>query len=419
VGFSLLEHPSPSPNGACPYIRGKFETEFSGESGLGSLIFRDRDKLSPRYVPSSLPHREAQLEALSSFYMYKLDRPGGSCLTCCQLIGPVGTGKTACILNFGRAFESEAVKRRVKLRHAYLNCKVDGSNRYKLYRNLLSKVAPEVSTGGMSPEEMLHQLLEYLEAEKMLLMITVDEVGYFYRGSSEPLIYDLTRLNEIYPYKPCRVVGVAFISRSLEFHGKLDESERSTLGRLIISFPKYTASQVRDILEERVEEAFQPGAVSEDVLDFVSEIVADPPINGDMRVALDLLYYAGTLAENMGAERVTPEHIRRVYGETHPAITTQDIIELDVHEKLTLYALLRLLEGRASPYATLSEIRDEYEFICEERGLEPKGCFEELMQELLDRQIVEMKSLLKFTICDVPAGKLRAYLNGLLRRLER
>ena len=127
---------------------------------MGSLIFRDRDKLSPRYVPSSLPHREAQLETLSSFYMYKLDRPGGSYLTCCQLIGPVGTGKTACILNFGRAFESEAVKRRVKLRHAYLNCKVDGSNRYKLYRNLLSKVAPEVSTGGMSPEEMLHQLLE-------------------------------------------------------------------------------------------------------------------------------------------------------------------------------------------------------------------------------------------------------------------
>jgi len=90
------------------------------------------------------------------------------------------------------------------------------------------------------------------------------------------------------------------------------------------------------------------GAVSEDVLDFVSEIVADPPINGDMRVALDLLCYAGTLAENMGAERVAPEHIRRVYGETHPATTTQDIIELDMREKLALYALLRLLEGRAS-----------------------------------------------------------------------
>lgn len=48
-----------------------------------------------------------------------------------------------------------------------------------------------------------------------------------------------------------------------------------------------------------VDEAFHPGVVDEEVLDFISDITASPPINGDVRVGLDLLYYSGTLAENL------------------------------------------------------------------------------------------------------------------------
>lgn len=38
-----------------------------------SSIFRDVDKLSPRYVPKVLQHREDQMKVLSSLYESALD----------------------------------------------------------------------------------------------------------------------------------------------------------------------------------------------------------------------------------------------------------------------------------------------------------------------------------------------------------
>jgi hypothetical protein len=64
------------------------------------------------------------------------------------------------------------------------------------------------------------------------------------------------------------------------------------------------------------------------LLDFVSDVTARPPINGDLRVALDLLLYSSMLAEREGYDRVLPEHVRRVLGETHPSITTEGILYL-------------------------------------------------------------------------------------------
>jgi len=383
-----------------------------------SFIFEDKRKLSPRYVPRFLPHREEQLRFLWSLYSDSLEHIHETYLLVCQLIGPLGTGKTVTALRFGQLLEEEASKRSIRLKHIYLNCKVGGVSRVVLYRGLVGEAAPEVFSRSLSPEELLRELLKHLRREGRYVFITVDEIEHFCKHSKEHMVYDLTRLNELYPGEPTQVVGVAFIARDTSFYGCLDPSELSTLGKLVIEFPRYTADQIKDILEQRADEAFQPGAISEGVLELISDITVRPPINGDVRVALDLLLYAGNLAENLGCESVVPDHVRRVRSETHPTITTQDILCLNETEKLILLGMARSLEGESEPYLTRREVCQVYACECEGLGIQPVEDIDEHIDDLCKKGIMEMKSLTKIGLLDVPAEGLRRLLNGLMERVE-
>jgi cell division control protein 6 len=335
-----------------------------------------------------------------------------------QVIGNIGTGKTCTAIKFGEELQKKALDRKINLQHAYLNCKIEGTSRFVLYGNLLRKIAPELSTRSLSPEEMLRQLIDYLQNEEKYVLITVDEVDYFFKRSKEHLAYDLTRLPELTPGKTTPVIGELLISRDLQFHKNLDPSEISTLGRNIIEFPQYNAKQIKDIIIHRVDKAFKSGVLDDGVIDYICDVTAQSPINGDIRLALDLLLYSGILAENQGFNRILPDHARKVYGQTHPTITTQDIISLGGTEKLVLLGLVRSLKSENTPYISLSKIREAYEVICEEYKVKPVKEIEEPVQDLFDRGIVDMKSLTEFGVSGVSAKDLENFLSGITQRLR-
>lgn len=337
-----------------------------------------------------------------------------------QIVGATGTGKTCTTIRFGELIVERARKEDINLQHVYMNCKVDGVTRYVLYGNLVKKVTPKISTKSLSPEEMIRQLIEYLRFEDAFLIITFDEIDYFVQMSpKEHIIYDLTRIPEMRPGEPIPIIGEIFIARSLRWHDLLEPGERSTLGMGIIEFPRYTSKQIRDILEDRTNEAFQPYVVLDDTLNLISEITANPPVNGDIRVGLELLYYSGVLAENTGSSKVLPEHVRRVYGEINPTITTEDIISLDKDGRLILLALIRGLKSGGLAYISLRELRKFYDIVCEEYNAKPVENFEEHVQDLIYRGIVDMKSLMEIGISGATLVDLEKFLNNLLRQLER
>jgi len=386
---------------------------------LKSSIFVDREKLSPRYIPSILPHRKKQIDFLFTLYEDAFEHIENVFLRVTQIVGDVGTGKTCTVTKFGERLEREASHRKIKFQHVYLNCKIEGTSRFVLYGSMLRKVAPEISTRSLSPEEMLQQLVKYLRDQEKYIFISVDEIDYFYKRSKEHVIYDLTRLPELIPGEPSPIIGEIFISRDLSFKSRLDPSEVSTLGRGIIEFPRYTAQQIKDILEQRVQEAFRVGVVDEGVLEFISDVAARSPVNGDIRVALDLLLYSGILAGNQGSKKVLPDHVRKVYGQTNPDITTQDILDLDETEKLVLLGLVRSLQSQKAPYVSLNDIREGYQVVCEEYELKPTKEIEDSVQDLWDRGIVDMKSLTEFGISGVSTKDLENFLNGITERLRR
>jgi len=382
-------------------------------------VFKDKNKLSPYYIPRNLPHRDKQISLLQSIYGSMMKDIRNVYPRFTQIIGETGTGKTCTTIKFGELIAEAAKKEDIKLKSVYINCKVDGATRYVLFGNLVRKVTLQISTRSLSPEEMIRQLVEYLRVEGMYLIICFDEIDYFIQTNpKEHIIYDLTRITEMSPGEPSPIIGEIFIARSLKWHERLEPGERSTLGMGVIEFPRYTSKQVREILEDRVKEAFRSGGVDEDVLDLVSDITANPPVNGDIRVGLDLLYYSGTLAENQGFDKVLPDHVRKVYGETNPTITSEDIMNLDENGRLVLLSLVRSLRANKSAYVGLRDAHRSYEVVCEEFNVKPSEKFEENLQDLVYRGIVEMKSLTELGISGASLTDLEKFVNNLMQRLR-
>ncbi len=381
-------------------------------------IFKDKERLSPRYIPEMLPHREEQIGTFKSYLWDSLQNPSKAYPKVLQIIGDVGSGKTVTTLHFGEEFQREALRRKINLKHVYVNPKVHGSSRIILYRYLVQEAVPEVFSSNLSAEELLIELVRHLQRTNRYLLITFDEADYFVRHSKEPIIYDLTRLNEISPGKPTCVLGIIFTARSTKFHEKLDRAELSTLGAFPIRFNSYGSKEIYDILVARVDEAFQPRVIKDDVLEYISDLTSSPPVKGDVRYALDLLLYSGTLAYNEGAEAISLEHVRKVISATHPSITDDDILNLPEKGRIILLAVARALRTAKSPYVSLRYIRGICGVVCEEYKLEAIDDIEEYVQDLADRDIVDIKSLTSIGISGVPTEALERFLDSLMDRIR-
>jgi cell division control protein 6 len=358
-----------------------------------SPIFQDRSKLSPRYIPDQLPHREQQISQIQHVFRDSYANPERFPLTILQIVGPAGIGKTSSVMKFSKIITEEFAKNRNAIRPAYINLKLQGGNKYAIYRFLLEKIAPELPAQGLSAEEMLRYLLRYLRENKLYSLIILDEIDYLIKITKDTgIIYDLTRLNEFDPDLPCNVKGVIFIARSTEFYNKLDKAELSSLGRVPMEFPLYSMKQITDILSSRSSEAFIPKAIGSDTIDEVARITTSPAVNGDIRYALDLLLYAGNLAESQGTGRVTLDQIRKVHGEINPSITTDEIQSLPRNQMVVLLAVIHALRAKKRQYVDLKEIRLQGAGLAEQFKIK-KLEVEDYLDDLYSRKIVEIKSL--------------------------
>ncbi len=358
-----------------------------------SPIFRNKSRLSPRYVPEELPHRQQQIQRIVHVFSDAVEDVDSFPLTILQIIGAAGIGKTSTVLRSSKILEELFAKCRLPLKIAYINMKLQGGNKFAIYRLLLERIAPELPAQGLSAEEMLRYLLQYLRQNNHYALIILDEIDYLIKTSKDTsIIYDLTRLNEYELDKPCNVKGVIFIARSMEFYNRLDAAELSTLGRIPVEFYPYTLQQVSDILESRASQAFNPKAIGSDVIDKVASITTSAGVNSDVRYALDLLLYAGNLAESDGSIRIMLDHVRKVHGQIHPSITTEEIEQLSQNHLVSLMALVRALKSKKKTYVGLKEVRLYASELADQLGLK-KIDIEDYLDDLKARKLVDIKSL--------------------------
>lgn len=363
-----------------------------------SIIFKDRKKLSPRYIPKEIPHREKQIDLLIRTFLDIKEDPDKFPLTILQIIGPAGIGKTSTVIKFSNILENELRKSKINIKIVYINLKLQGGNKYAIYKYLLSCIAPELPAQGLSAEEMLRQMLDYLIINNVYSIVILDEIDYLIKIAKEiGIIYDLTRLNEFDPSKKCNVKGVIFIARSTEFYEKLDEAELSSMGRAYIEFPNYTIEQISDILIRRSSDAFQDNVIGTDIIDWIAKIVVSPVVNGDIRYALDLLSYAGNLAESEGTERVLIDHVKKINKQIYNGITDDDIKELSNIQIIVLLGIIKGLKIKNRDYVDLKEIRMQSLEISEKYKIR-KLDVEDILDDFATRKIIKIISLKKISL---------------------
>jgi len=377
-------------------------------------VFKDQSKLSFDYVPEELPHREAQASKLTQLFKPILSEPMSQHVL---LVGGVGTGKTALTKRFCQEFESYGAESGQPVEWIHINCR-----QRKSPSMVMLKVMGHFDRGfpdrGFSVPEMFEILKKHLDKRHTRLIFALDEADVLIKKSGSDLIYSLTRFQE---EESSIKGGVSLILISQkDVLDYLDEATLSTFKRSnTIRFDPYTAPQLKDIVEQRIDLAFKAGVVDVEVPELIGDIASE---YGDARFAIEILEKAGEICNGEGAQEVGAEHVRAAKAHTKSTISTSTIKGLDKQHQMVLLAVARSL--RKKVFSKTGEVEKVYGVITEELGEKKRGHtqFWTYLQNLDAEGFIEAKATSKgigtttmISLPDIPANEIEKILSEILK----
>ena len=331
-------------------------------------VFKDESKLDINYVPHRLPHRGTQLDLLNKFFRFIIESPGKMTQRV-LIVGNVGTGKTVLSQRFGLNIAREAQERGTNLHYVHINCRECKGSLFMILHRTITKFYPNFPRRGYSEVELLQMLMQVLDERNVYLILVMDELESLIQSEGSDPIYSLTRIQEDRVKAPQRL-SLICILRESECLAKLDASTRSTLQRNIIHMEEYSASQLQNILNDRVALAFRHGAVSTQTVGIISELAAE---EGDARYAIELLWRAGKYADVSESPEVLPEYVRKAAVSVYPVVRKDSISSLSLHEKLFLLGVARRFKQTEAAHLSMGEAKDAYAVVCEEWSQKKRG----------------------------------------------
>jgi cell division control protein 6 len=332
-------------------------------------VFVDEGILDLNYIPDRLLHRGEELRLLRALFDFIITAPYEMSQRAI-IVGGVGSGKTALAQGFGRELIRDAERRRVKVRYIHVNCRELRGSLFMVLRRVVKALRPEFPDRGYAANELLEILMQLLDEEDTQLLLCLDEVDALIKTEGSDGLYYLTRVQEERPEAPRRL-NLLCVSKDAEVFRGLDRSTLSSLQRNVIRMSEYTRGQLSDIVLDRAEMAFRDGAIPLEVIDFVSELAASE--HGDARYAIDLLWRSGKYADVSSSSQVQPDHVRKAAATLFPALRTESVMRLSLHEQLALLAVARFFRHSAETHATTGQIEEAYHVVCEEYGEKPRG----------------------------------------------
>jgi cell division control protein 6 len=351
-----------------------------------SSVFKDESKLDINYVPSRLPHRDAQLNLLNQFFRFTVETPGK--MTQRVLItGKVGAGKTVLAQHFGQEITRTAKAKGINLHYVHVNCRECKGNFFMILQRIILQFSPNFPRRGYSAEELLQTLVQVFNEQKAYVILTLDELDALIRAEGTDPLYSLTRVHEDQKIAVQRLSLIG-IMRDASLLNTLDPSTRSTLQHNLIQLGQYTKAELLDILNDRVAQAFNEDAVATQTLALIAE---NAETEGDARYAIELLWRSGKYADVDNAREVLPEHVRKASQSVYPVVQKDSISALSLHEKLFLLGLTRSFKLSGAAYLSMGEAENAYAVVCEEFGQEKRGHTQlwKYVQELSALEVVK------------------------------
>jgi cell division control protein 6 len=328
-------------------------------SFVNNNLFQNKSVLQSNYTPSSLTHRNEQIEAVASILAPTLR---GERVSNLFLYGKTGTGKTVSVQHVGNKILSKLKDMgQEHLKIVYINCKLKkvSDTEYRILAELIKELGGSVPSTGLPTDQVYSRFIDMIDNKKQIILIVLDEIDQAVQKISDNFIYTLTRLNSELKNAQISIIG---ISNSLTFMDSLDPRVRSSLGEEEIVFAPYNALQLQDILKERAERAFKEGALEEGVIAKCAAFAARE--HGDARRALDLLRVAGEIAERENSSKITLAHIDAANQKIEKD-KMLDIIESEPKQfQLVLHSIMNL-ENQNLPEIFTGDVFNAYQELCE------------------------------------------------------
>lgn len=266
-------------------------------------IFKNKSVLQSNYNPEKIPHRDEYLKDIAKIIAPALrnERPSNI-----FIYGKTGTGKSLCVNHVLNKMNNIASAREIPLKIIAINCKLKkvADTEYRILLEILKQLGKEMPSTGISTNELYKELYEIIDYKKRTILLVLDEIDAMIKKAGDEILYNLTRINPELKSSELTIVG---ITNDLTIMDTVDARVKSSLNEEEIVFLPYNALQIQDILNDRAILAFREGILNEEVIPRCSAYSARE--HGDARRALELLRFAGELAEREGAEKVLPDHI--------------------------------------------------------------------------------------------------------------
>lgn len=315
---------------------------------ITDTLFVSEDKLKHSYIPDNLPRREEQIKGVKFQLLPALRN---NCPSNFLIYGKTGTGKTAVTQFVSRQLTEKAQKTGISNIHTlYINCR-----RATTETQVMREISNVFSTNRIAPsqgwgiKDHYDFLVKTLDGAGGIFIIALDEIDQI---KDSGILYNLTRL----PTKNSKI-SIIGISNRLDFIESLDPRTQSSLGEEQLTFPPYTAEDIRIILNQRVKIAVKENVLNDDVIPICAALSARE--HGDARKAIDLLRVAIKLAEYDQKNVVDKTYVYRAQQKLEMDKYNEVLRTLPIQTKLVLLSVIAIersgLQPRNKTTSTLYE----------------------------------------------------------------
>ncbi|MGN6349415.1 MAG: Cdc6/Cdc18 family protein [Candidatus Nitrosocosmicus sp.] len=311
---------------------------------FGINLIKNRKTLTIDYVPEKLPFRDEESKTIAQVLSVVLKNGKPSNLL---VFGKPGTGKTAVVKNVINRLKKKSTEHGIEITVTIVNAKTANTS-YKVLYDIaedmgINKIDKKLKVHftGLSMGEATVRILEYIKKKNLHVILVIDEIDSLVDRNGDDILYSFTRANE--RLLESGFVSLIGISNSLTFKDKLDPRVRSSLSEEELIFNPYTVLQLREILNERSQLAFNDGAISQSSINLCAAVAGKE--NGDARKAIDLLRVAAEIAERERATMVIEKHIREAQEKIEKDTNLEVIKNSTTHTKLLVLSILKSQTG--------------------------------------------------------------------------
>lgn len=333
-------------------------------------IFARKELLEINHLPQKrrIVGRDTQINAIADAVNPAVFEQSPSNIL---IYGKTGTGKSLCVKYVSQQLVETAEQEDVTAAFAYVDCAQESTETQTVQTiatslNNSSETEITIPDRGIATSSYYDRLWAILDQQYDVVLIILDELD---KLADDSVLMQLSRAGEAGKVQNVKI-GVIGISNKIKYKDKqLSERVRSSLCEREFVFPPYDATQLNKIMTAR-KDAFQTGVLQAGVIPKAAALAARE--HGDARQAIDILRYAGEIAQTRDVTTVNEKFVIDAREQAETDRFRELLAGSTPHSRYVLQALtiISLNHDERTGFRT-TRIYEVYQQVCRQNGSDP------------------------------------------------